>query len=594
MCERVHILLGFCSVLALSQSGASLSAAPQLDNVEDRAPQSSHMGAAASNQTISFSGATKLPDGILITALQPSEIERRLPQEQQDRKLTAPEAIKMLPPPPLREGGPNTFVLSAVEISGANAFPPEAFAPLYDALLARPISLNDVTVLVDAITTMYRQEGYFLSRAVAPAQSASSGVLRIDVAEGYIAEVVIRGDAPAVIKRQLEQLTKERPLRLASLDRTLALIGDLRGITIISSQIEPDPDTLVRHKLIVEVKADRLEASLYTDNRGTDTAGPVQAYAHIAGNSLLKTGDQLSAGVFFIPDDPNELVLGELSYHLPLAGAGTYATFSGMISHFDAGSSLAALDTQSRTRRIAFSISHPLIRRRKTSLWGNVGIEGRNIEEEELGVPQYDDKMRVFYASANFKKEHWNGVTSISGRVSKGLNMLGASNGGASLSRPDADGEFTKFNTQISRYQNIGKVFGLYASFAGQASLDPLLASEEFALGGARYGRAYDYGELTGDDGIASLVEFRYGRNPNFSLLDFYQVYGFYDYGIVWNDNVASEFDSMTLSSAGAGLRLTFPASVYASFEVARPLTRTPLTQGDKDWRGFFSISKSF
>jgi hemolysin activation/secretion protein len=572
----------------------SLWAAPQTDNVEGLVLQSSDMGAAENNQTISIFGATELRDGFVITAAQPSEIEHRLPQERQDRKSIGPEALKMLPPPPLREGGPNTFVLSAVEIGGANAFTPEAFAPLYDDLLARPISLNDVSVLVDAITAMYRQEGYFLSRAVAPAQSASSGVLRIDIAEGYIAEVVIKGDAPAVIKRQLEQLTKERPLRLTSLDRTLALIGDLRGIKIISSQIEPDPLTLARHKLVVEVNVDSLEASLYTDNRGTDTAGPVQAYARIAGNSLLKTGDQLSAGVFFIPDDPNALILGELSYQLPLTGVGTYATLSGMISRFDAGASLAALDTQSRTRRIAFSISHPLIRRRKMSLWGNVGIEGRNIEEQELGVPQYDDKLRVFYASANFKKEHWNGVTSVSGRVNKGLNMLGASNGGASLSRPDADGAFTKFNTQISRYQNIGKVFGLYASFAGQTSLDPLLASEEFSLGGARYGRAYDYGELTGDDGLASLVELRYGRNPNFSILDFYQFYGFYDYGIVWNDNVASEFDSMTLSSAGAGLRLTFPASVYASFEIARPLTRTPFTQGDKDWRGFFSVSKSF
>ena len=536
-----------------------------------------------------FPGATALQ-----AAQQSGKIEDRLPQQLDNKQLLVPEMTTLPPPPPLREGGLNTFILTAVEITGASVFAPEIFAPLYDDLLARSISLSDITVLVDKITAMYREEGYFLSRAFAPAQNATGGVLKIDISEGYISEVAITGDASPVIMRRLEKLTREQPIRLAALDRTLALIGDLRGVTVVSSKIEPDPDAKEKHKLVVEVEIDHLSASLYTDNRGTEAAGPVQTYARIAGNSLLKTGDQLSVGVFFTPSDFNELIFGELSYHFPLTSAGTYASISGMISHFDAGASLIAIDTESDTKRITFSLSHPIIRRSKMSLWGNVGFEGRDIEEMQLGVPQYDDKLRVVYASANFQKDHLNGITSVFGKISKGVNMLGASNAGAPLSRPDADGEFTKFNTQISRYQNIGDAFGIYASLSGQASLDPLLASEEFSLGGARYGRAYDYGELTGDDGIATLVELRYGRNPNLDFLDFYQFYGFYDYGVVWNDNATPGFESLSLSSAGGGLRLTLPASVYATVEIAKPLDRIPFTQADKGWRGFFSVSKNF
>jgi hemolysin activation/secretion protein len=536
-----------------------------------------------------FPGATALQ-----AAQQSGKIEDRLPQELDNKQLLGPKMTTLPPPPPLREGRLNRFVLTAVEITGASAFEPEAFAPLYDGLLARPISLSDITVLVDKITSMYRDEGYFLSRAFAPAQNASGGVLKIDISEGYISEIAITGNASPVIMRRLERLTREQPMRLAILDRTLALIGDLSGVTVVSSKIEPDPDAKERHKLVVDITVDRLNASLYTDNRGTEAAGPVQTYARVSGNSLLKTGDQLSVGVFFTPSDFNELTFGELSYNLPLTSAGTYASISGMVAHFDAGASLVAIDTESDTTRITFSLSHPIIRRSKVSLWGNVGFEGRDIKEMQLGAPQYDDKLRVVYASVNFQKDHLNGITSVFGKISKGVNMLGASNAGAPLSRPDADGEFTKFNTQISRYQNIGDAFGIYASFSGQTSLDPLLASEEFSLGGARYGRAYDYGELTGDDGIATLVELRYGRNPNIEFLDFYQLYGFYDHGIVWNDNAAPGFESLSLSSAGAGLRLTLPTSVYATFEIAKPLDRTPSTQNDKDWRGFFSVSKNF
>lgn len=542
--------------------------------------------------TQGFPARPALRDGVKLASLQPTDIEDRLPERNETAIQPKTEQIAM-PPPPLRDGGHPPFVLTAVEVIGASVFPPAEFAPLYDDLLARLVSLTDITVLTDRITAMYRREGYFLSRAIAPAQDASGGVLQIDIVEGFIAEVIIEGDAPAAVKRRLNALTAKRPLRLAELERALALVGDLPGISVKSSRLEPEIDDLARHRLIVELDGDRFEASLYIDNRGTDAAGPVQAHARAAANSIALTGDKLSVGVFTIPDDPDELILGDISYQTPLTDAGTYVILSGMVSKFDAGASLLALGTQSKTKRISIQFSHPIVRQRKLSLWGNIGFEGRDIEEEQLGAPQFEDKLRIIHGSANYQHDHWNGLTSVYARLSHGLNMFDAASG-ASLSRPDADGGFTKLEGQITRYQNIGNTFGLYASVAGQFSDQPLVASEEFSVGGARYGRAYDYAELTGDDGVAVLAEFRHGRNPNTDLLDFYQFYGFYDFGAVWNDNSLPGFGEATLASAGAGLRLTFPESIYVTLEAARPLTRTPFTQGDRDWRGFFSVSKSF
>lgn len=547
---------------------------------------------AADNSAGAFPAGPELRDGVILASLQGTDIERRLPEK--NETTAQPETNKLLmPPPPLRDGGHAPFVLTAVEITGASIFPPEDFAPLYDELLARPVSLTDITVLTDRITAMYRREGYFLSRAIAPAQDASGGVLQISIVEGYVAEVMIEGDAPTAVKRILSALTGRRPLRLASLERTLALIGDLPGISVVSSQLEPDIDDLASHRLVVTLNADRVEASLYADNRGTDAAGPVQIHARAAANSIALTGDKLSVGVFTIPDAPDELILGDISYQAPLTDAGAYVTLSGMVSKFDAGASLLALGTQSKTKRISIRFSHPFVRRRNLSLWGNVGFEGRDIKEEQTGAPQFEDKLRIIHASTNYRQDHWNGLTTFYARLSHGLTMFDTASG-ASLSRPDADAGFTKLEGQITRYQNIGKTFGLYASLAGQYSDQPLVASEEFAVGGARYGRAYDYAELTGDDGVAVLAEFRYGRNPNIDLLDFYQFYGFYDFAAVWNDNSLPGFGEATLASAGAGIRLTFPESIYVTFEAARPLTRKPFTQDDRDWRGFFSVSKRF
>ena len=196
-------------------------------------------------------------------------------------------------------------------------------------------------------------------------------------------------------------------------------------------------------------------------------------------------------------------------------------------------------------------------------------------------------------ASATLRAAHLGGVTALSGGVTQGLDIYDASMQGA-LSRADATAEFTKFNADFARLQKIGANFSVYASVSGQYSLDPLLASEEFSLGGARYGRAYDYGEFKGDDGVATSVELRYARQADIDFLKSYQVYGYYDFGAVWNDNVAAQFEMLNLSSAGAGLRLTFSNDLRVNAELVKPLDGEPVTQGDQSWRGFFNVSKSF
>lgn len=541
-----------------------------------------------------FPQKPRLRDRITIAAAQLTDIEKRLPENRTDARKETAVQTALPPAPALRDGPATSLVLMAVEVVGSTVYPSEAFAPLYEDFLARPVALRDVAALADKITAKYRDDGYFLSRAVAPAQSVDDGVLRIEVHEGYLRAINIKGDAPKAVRRRLSALKNVKPLHIQQLERTLLLIGDLNGVAVSKSSIKADPYDLAAHMLTVNIDVDRFEASVFADNRGTDDAGPVQSHLRAAANSVLTAGDQLSAGFFTIPDDPGELLLGDIRYQFPITDSGAYATLSGMVSRFDAGASLAAFDTESRTKQLGARFSYPFIRTRKRSLWGNIAFDGRNIEEEQLGASQYEDKIRIVSASANYRQDYWNGVTTLFVKTSQGLNMFDASSSGASLSRPDADGSFTKIESQITRYQNIGKTFGLYVAATGQVSFEPLLASEEFAVGGARFGRAYNYAELTGDDGVATLVEFRHGRDPGLSLLDFYQVYGFYDYGTVWNENAAPGFSRLSLSSAGMGLRLTFPASLYVTFEAAKPLDRTPFTQNDRDWRGFFSVSKGF
>lgn len=72
--------------------------------------------------------------------------------------------------------------------------------------------------------------------------------------------------------------------------------------------------------------------------------------------------------------------------------------------------------------------------------------------------------------------------------------------------------------------------------------------------------------------------------------LDSYQVYAFYDYGVVWETVNTSYNGLASLSSAGGGVRLGFTKSLFGGLEIAKPLTREVANWGNKDSRTFFYL----
>jgi hemolysin activation/secretion protein len=247
------------------------------------------------------------------------------------------------------------------------------------------------------------------------------------------------------------------------------------------------------------------------------------------------------------------------------------------------------------SRAGSFRIAHPLIRGRRQSLWAALAFDARHVEQTFRNGAAYEDDLRTVRAS--LQADTGAGASSTSGfvQVSRGLDILGASNSaGLGRSRFDADAQFWKFNAAATHYRDVGSRAGLFLSADGQWSPDALLLSEEFAPGGLPYGRGYNYAEISGDSGIAGLAELRIGWDPNLRPLTFFQSYAFVDAAKVWNKSTTFGPRSAALSSAGVGVRLTFRDRITLRAEAAKPLTRTPFETGDKGWRAFASLWAGF
>src|SRR4051794_17439974 len=122
----------------------------------------------------------------------PRGAERRFERPQ------AENAPPRLPHAPRGAAGPADtrplFVLRGVNVKGAQALPPDVIAGAYRGYLGKPVSQADLAAIANAISEAYRREGFHLSRAIVPPQDIAGGRVHVQVIEGRIAELVVKGD----------------------------------------------------------------------------------------------------------------------------------------------------------------------------------------------------------------------------------------------------------------------------------------------------------------------------------------------------------------------------------------------------------------
>src|SRR5687768_9494319 len=132
------------------------------------------------------------------------------------------------------------FELRHVSISGAVAIPQDRLVTTYQPYIGKKVSQADLAAIAAAVSDVYRAAGFHLSRAIVPPQDIQGGQLRIQVIEGSITELTLKGDGAEQfgVRPMLDAVLAERPSRLATLERQLLLINARPGVRIEDTAIE--------------------------------------------------------------------------------------------------------------------------------------------------------------------------------------------------------------------------------------------------------------------------------------------------------------------------------------------------------------------
>jgi hemolysin activation/secretion protein len=528
----------------------------------------------------------------------PRQTEKHFDDLQSGEGRPVRPALRMpsLARPEVSADGKPLFVLRAIAITGASALPHEQLANLYRPYLGKQVSQADLAAIAQAIGDSYRTAGFHLSRAIVPPQDIADGRVRIQVIEGGISDVELRGDGAEQfgVRPMLNPVLAEYPSRLATLERQLLLINGWPGVRIADSAIEEIGTSTGRFRLVVTLKTWHIYASLGADNLGSPAVGPWQTYAAAAFNSYLRPGDTLALNLSTIANDPRELGFGRLSYDTPVGIDGARLGASALYSEVRPGDYRRLYNDNTRTEAFEIHGSIVPVQSQRSTLTLTASAGFSDVSERDMFGPIYNDKIRTVSLTSDYKLQDNFGGTNYATMVFRqGLNVWGASQSGDDfVSRFDAAPNFSVLNFYYTRYQTLNDAFSAKISMASQTASGPLYTSQQFYLGGASFGRGYGAAEISGDNGLAGSFELRFDRKANWRYLSGWQLYAFVDAGAVWNDGYRIG-DGLALTSAGGGVRFFFWDDFQADIGVAFPLSYRAPDNDTRSARFLFSVSNA-
>jgi hemolysin activation/secretion protein len=106
--------------------------------------------------------------------------------------------IDTAPTPALPRSVP--FLVQRIEITGNTVFSTPTLLALVAQAEGQRLSLPQLGELASRITSYYRSQGYPLARAIIPAQTIDTGVVRMEVIEAKYGELAVRALHKALIE----------------------------------------------------------------------------------------------------------------------------------------------------------------------------------------------------------------------------------------------------------------------------------------------------------------------------------------------------------------------------------------------------------
>jgi len=455
------------------------------------------------------------------------------------------------------------FLVKLIRVTGNTLFATTTLHALVADAQGQSFTLPQLGELAARITNYYQSNGYPLARAIIPAQTIASGVVRIGIIEASYGKISLDNSSlvkHALLLATLAPLQSGQAIGQTDLDHALLLASDIPGV-VVGATLKQGERVGTSDLLVSTTPGPTVTGNVMLDNFGNRYTGRARTAGTVNIINPLQHGDVLSLSGLRAGDHLNNARIG---YETLLNGDGTRLGGAYSSLSYELGEPLAVLKANGTAQVNSLWAKHPLLRSRAVNLNGQLQFDNLQLRDRiDVSAIKTDRDLKNWTLSlTRDARDTLQSDSTTTGSLGFTAGRVSFQNEAAQLADAAAastQGWFSKSNANVTRLHSLSAKNALFLTVSGQWANRNLDASQKMAIGGPYTVRAYDTGALSGDAGYMATAEWRHalGAYLGGSL----QTVVFMDSGYVTvnrNPWVAGE-NSASLSGAGVGLSWTGP-----------------------------------
>ncbi len=473
-------------------------------------------------------------------------------------------------PPPAAEDVPVVrFTVTGFKVEGPNPLTPEATDAILAPLAGEYAGVDGLLAAADALGAAFAEAGHTFHRVVLPPQRLDGGVVTLQVNVVTLGEVRVTGNVRTpeyVVRGTVPTLVPGTTPDLAELGRSLDFANlQPSRTTFMNLREGKAPDTVDAELRIEERRPWQAFAAL--NDIGTEDTGRLRMTLGGQYSELFGRDHRVAGTWTMSPDNANDVLQGGAQYQIPLYASTSLLSFFAVYSDVDIGTVGGVgdigtiLDVAGSGEFFGASYAHRLRNRGALSHGWSVGIQDKLFRNEFAGLTfkvrsrpvnvGYDATWRTprtrtsFYV--NFAKNLPNGPHNDD------KSYVASPRAGAEQSWESLrlGGTFTYLLPQDWNTRLL---------LDAQLSDQPLIAGEQFGVGGAYSVRGFEERQIAGDEGWRTSLEL---WTPPLQVLPGLRALAFYDAGQMYTREAgAGQPDKDTIASVGGGLRYEWQDSL--------------------------------
>lgn len=431
-------------------------------------------------------------------------------------------------------------LIQDIRIVGSTVFSPEQLGAVVDPYKGQTLSVEQLKELLQAVTQLYLNEGYYTSRAIYPEQTLSEGILTIEIKEKPVnVRVEWQGKNRLSDRFVSDRLRSTTPLNVPAIEDELRVLRDDSRLATVEATLRRNDQAESDELVVQATEARNFFGEFSTDNYSAPSLGGERLGVRFGLRNLSGIGDSITADYKAATSGGYHSL--DLNYEIPLNSRGGALQVS---SAFDFSKVTAgefeALNLRGERSRYEIAYRQPL---RKSSLEEfalSAGLIYTTGTTFAFGTPtpfgfgagaDGNTRTTVLRLSQDYlRRDKW-GAWVGSSNFNFGLGIFDATENAP----PTPDGQFFSWLGQFQRVQRLSQQHLLIAQLDLQYSPNTLLPSDQFAIGGGQSLRGYRQNVLLADNGFRFSVEDRITLMRDEAGLPSVQIAPFLDLGAAVN-----------------------------------------------------------